>query len=106
MPEEFVKVCTTDQVPPGRKILVELSRFECILLVNLDGAYYALGEICPHSEAALSEGMLYGDEVECPLHGSAFRVKTGEVVSPPCQEDLIVYQVRVVGNDVLLGPEV
>ncbi len=106
MPEEFVKVATTDQLPPGRKILVELSRFERILLVNLDGAYYALGEICPHSGAALSEGMLYGEEVECPLHGSAFRVRTGEVVSPPCQEDLIVYQVRVEGEDILLGPEV
>ena len=105
MPEEFVKVAKAGQLPPGRMMLVELGRFERILVVNLEGAYYAVEEICPHSGAALSEGMLYGEEVECPLHGSAFRLKTGEVVSPPCQEDLIVYQVRVEGDDILLGPK-
>ena len=42
--------------------------------------------------------------VECSLHESVFNVKTGEVVGPPAGEGLSVYQVRVDGNDILIGP--
>ena len=104
MPEEFVKVAQTDQLPPDRMMLVEFGQFERILLVNHKGNYYAVDELCPHSGAALSEGDLYGEVVECPLHGSMFRVKTGEVLTPPALEDLTVYQVRVEGSDILIGP--
>lgn len=103
MPEEFVKVARTDQLPPGGMILVELSKFERVLLTNVEGSYYAVEELCPHSGAALSEGDLYGPEVECPLHSSMFNVQTGEVLSPPAARDLIVYPVRVEGTDILLG---
>ena len=104
MPQEFVKVARTDQLPPGRKMLVELGQFERILLVNLDGSYYAVEELCPHSGAALSEGELSGTNVECPLHGSIYNVETGKVLSPPSDADLIVYQVRVEHEDILIGP--
>ena len=104
MPEQFVKVAETDQLPPGQMMLVELGRFERILLVNLEGTYFAVDELCPHSGAALSEGDLYGGIVECPLHGSMFNLKTGEALMPPAEEDLAVYQVRVEGRDILVGP--
>jgi 3-phenylpropionate/trans-cinnamate dioxygenase ferredoxin subunit len=104
MPEEFVKVAKAGQLPPGRMMLVELGRFERILLVNVNGSYHAVDELCPHSGAALSEGDLYGEVVECPLHSSMFRVKTGEVLTPPASEGLTVYQVRLEGDDILVGP--
>ncbi len=104
MPEDFVKVAETGQLAPGRMMLVELGRFERILLVNLDGGYYAVEELCPHSGAALSEGELDGEAVECPLHDSVFNVKTGRVLTPPAEENLVVYQVRIEGNDILIGP--
>ena len=94
----------TDELQPGAMMLVELGRFERILLVNLSGEYYAVEELCPHSGAALSEGDLYGEDVECPLHSSVFNVRTGKALRPPADEDLTVYQVRVEGDDILVGP--
>jgi nitrite reductase/ring-hydroxylating ferredoxin subunit len=104
MPEDFVTVAKAGQLPPGRMMLVELGRFERILLVNVNGSYHAVDELCPHSGAALSEGDLYGEVVECPLHSSMFRVRTGEVLTPPASENLTVYRVRVEGDDILVGP--
>lgn len=104
MPQEFVNVAKAGQLPPGKMMLVELGRFERILLVNVNGSYHAVDELCPHSGAALSEGDLYGEVVECPLHSSMFRVKTGEVLTPPASEGLTVYQVRVEGDDIFVGP--
>jgi 3-phenylpropionate/trans-cinnamate dioxygenase ferredoxin subunit len=104
MPEDFVTVAKAGQLPPGRMMLVELGRFERILLVNVNGSYHAVDELCPHSGAALSEGDLYGEVVECPLHSSMFLVRTGEVLTPPASENLTVYRVRVEGDDILVGP--
>ena len=49
-------------------------------------------------------GQLYGEEVLCPVHGAAFNVKTGAVLSLPADQNLTVYPVRVEGDDILVGP--
>lgn len=103
MPQDFVKVAQVSEIGPGQMKLVELGD-ERILLVNLEGHIHAVDEICSHAYAPLSEGDLVGSEIECPLHGSAFELTTGEAMSPPADENLTVYPVRVEGNDVLVGP--
>ena len=103
MPDQFVKVAQTAEVPPGAMKLVEMGN-ERILLVNVGGEYHAVDEVCTHAFAPLSEGALAEGEVECPLHGSVFSVATGECLSPPADESLTVYPVRVEGADILIGP--
>ena len=103
MPEDFVKVAQTDELSPGQMKLVQLGD-ERILLVNLEGEYHAVSETCTHVYAPLSGGRLSGEEVRCFLHGSVFNVKTGDVVSPPAGEALVVYPVQVYGSDILIGP--
>ena len=104
MPEDFVKVARVSELPPGEKMLVELAN-ERILLVYVGGKYYAVAEECPHAFAMLSMGQLYGEEIVWPVHGSAFNVKSGAVLSPPAREDLASYPVRVEGDDILIGPQ-
>ena len=103
MPQDFTKAARTGDLSPGEKKLVRVGE-ESILLVNLEGSYYALDGECPHAYAVLSMGQLYGHELVCPLHGSAFDVKTGAVLSPPSDRGLTVYAVRVQGDDILVGP--
>jgi nitrite reductase/ring-hydroxylating ferredoxin subunit len=99
----FVKVAELGEISPGEMKLVELGQDQ-ILLANIDGKVFAIDDICSHAYASLSEGDLNGEEVECPLHGSAFNVITGEALTPPADESLRVFQVRVEGQDILLGP--
>jgi 3-phenylpropionate/trans-cinnamate dioxygenase ferredoxin subunit len=40
--------------------------------------------------------------VECPLHGSAFNVETGDPDAPPATEAVQVFAVTVDGDDVLV----
>ncbi len=72
---EFVKVATVGEIEPGRAKRVEVGE-EPIAVFNLDGEYYAIGDTCSHEEASLSEGDIFGDCVECPLHGAEFDLKT------------------------------
>jgi len=78
---------------------------ERILLSNLDGDFYAISEVCTHASGPLSQGHVEGIEIECPWHGSHFNLKTGGVTAGPALERLARFQVKVVGNDVFVGPQ-
>ena len=100
---EFVKAARIGEISPGQKKLVQIGD-QRILLVNVEDNYYAVDEECPHAYAMLSMGQLYGDEIVCPVHGSAFNVRNGAVLSPPASESLTSYAVWIQGDDILIGP--
>ena len=103
MPEDFVKVAKASDLSPGQCKAVSVRGAE-VLLANVGGEYVAVDDTCTHAFASLSMGELSGVEVECPVHGSVFNVKTGEILSPPADESLTVYPVRMEGDDILIGP--
>ena len=101
--DQFVRVAATSDLSDGEIMLVEVDD-ERILLSNVEGGIYAIGEVCTHAEGLLSDGYVDGAEVECPLHGSRFNLRTGENASPPAVEAVSRYEVRVEGDDILVGP--
>ena len=66
-----------------------------VLLCRVSGEVHALADTCPHEEVSLSLGSLRGHVLRCPLHGSEFDVRSGAVLSEPCEEDLARYPVDV-----------
>lgn len=98
----FIKVATTGDLSPGKAMKVEVNDEE-VALFNLDGTYYAIGDVCTHAGGPLSEGELEGEEVECPWHGSRFNVRTGEVLTPPAPKAVESYSVKVEGEDILIS---
>ena len=100
--ENFVKVAKTTDLPEGQIMQVEVGR-EYIVLSNIGGQFYAIGEECAHANGPLSEGILDGEQIECPWHGSRFNLKTGEALSPPATEPVPCYPVRIEGDDILIG---
>lgn len=96
---EFVKVAETKDIAAGTGILVELGG-ERIALFNVNGTFYAIGDVCTHSEGPLSEGDLDGDVVTCPWHMAEFDVKTGAVLSPPASDPVPSYRVKVEGSEI------
>ena len=73
---------------------------QSIAIFTLGGTYYAIENTCPHRGGPLAEGMMAGEEVICPWHGSRFNIKTGAVVTPPAQRGVKSFPVRVTGDDV------
>jgi len=65
-----------------------------------DGNFYALGDICTHEEYSLSEGELWGLDVECPAHGSRFNLLSGAVTGLPAVIPARAFRVTVEGDDV------
>ncbi len=71
-----------------------------IAVYYVDGNVYATDNICTHGQALLSNGLLVGNDIECPLHAGRFDVRTGEASGPPADCALGVYDVRVTDDTV------
>jgi nitrite reductase/ring-hydroxylating ferredoxin subunit len=74
-----------------------------VLVVNLDGGYYAIGNRCTHANCTLSDGTLSGETVRCPCHMSVFNVKTGNVVKGPANKPEPTFQVKIEGDQILVN---
>lgn len=101
---EFVTVARTDEIAPGEMKAVRAGR-RIVAIANVDGEFVAFDDTCSHEEASLSEGELFGETVECPLHGAAFNVFTGAVESFPATSDIDTFEVRIDGEDVQVATE-
>ena len=103
--EAFQTVARIDEIPEdaGKQVVV---RGELVGLYRAGDEVYAIGDICTHEEAYLSEGDFDSDdmEVECPLHGSHFDVRDGSVRILPATRPITTYEVRIEGDLISVGP--
>ncbi len=104
MVAKFFKVATTPEVPPGVMKMVQVAGRE-VLLANVDGECYAMGNVCTHEEGPLDQGRLEEYEVECPWHGSRFNIRTGQVMLGPASRPEPVYEVKQEGTSILIRPK-
>jgi len=104
MTQEFIAVGKAGELPQGTMRRVDV-RGRRILLVNVDGRVCAVDDTCTHEDASLSTGVLRGELVKCPLHGSRFNVCTGKALEEPAERDLRTYAVREEGGRILIGLE-
>jgi len=89
----------TGDLAPGEMKFVAVDG-ERVVLANVEGARYALRDMCGHRNAPLSRGKLTGCLIECPLHFAQFDVRTGELVDGPVSTPVPIYEVRVEGDTV------
>ena len=101
MSEDFVKVAESNDIGASSMKAVDVGG-EKICIINFEGNFYAIGNICTHMGGPLNEGKLEGFEVECPWHGSKFDVRTGEPTKPPARQAVSSYEVKIQDNNILV----
>ena len=96
-----MKVAEGKDIQPSTMKVVEVNS-EKICLANVEGKYYAIGNVCTHVGGPLAQGKLEGYEVECPWHGSRFDIRTGKVVRPPAMRSEPTYEIKIEEDDNIL----
>lgn len=72
---------------------------EDVILARSGEEFYAVGAKCPHYEGPLSEGLIVGDQLRCPLHHACFSLRTGEALRAPAFEPIPCWRVeRIAGS--------
>ncbi|MDJ0925461.1 MAG: non-heme iron oxygenase ferredoxin subunit [Acidimicrobiia bacterium] len=76
-----------------------------VALFKVGETVHALGDLCSHAEASLAEGEVFDTEVECPRHGAAFDLVTGEALTLPATQAVATYEVDIEDGTVYLNIE-
>jgi nitrite reductase/ring-hydroxylating ferredoxin subunit len=98
----FVKVASKQEITEGKIKAVDVTGVS-VLLANIAGEYYAIGNKCTHRGCKLSSGVFEGETVKCPCHKSVFNVKTGEVVHGPASKPEPKYAVKGEDEQILVS---
>jgi len=102
---DFEQVALISELVEGRLTQRILESGEAVCLVLHEGAISALSDICTHQHFAMSQGdLLHDGTIQCAWHGARFDCRTGEVKQIPASSPLPVYEVRLEGDRVLVGP--
>jgi 3-phenylpropionate/trans-cinnamate dioxygenase ferredoxin subunit len=98
-----LRVCAVDDVKPGSAKRFDVDGHR-LAVVRIGDDWYVIGDRCTHAEASIAEGEIWPEEreIECPKHGSAFSLTTGEPLTLPATQGVPVYAVRVDGGDVFV----
>ena len=74
-----------------------------LALFRIEDDFYVIGDTCSHAMASLSEGELWDYDVECPLHGAEFDIRTGVPQSLPATRPVATYEVRLEQGRVMVN---
>ncbi len=100
---DFIRIAALSELPnPGEaREYVCGSRTLCV--ANINGAYFAIDNVCPHRGGPLGQGIVEGPNVVCPWHGWEFEAATGR---SPMGSDISVptYELKIDGNEVFARP--
>jgi len=97
---EFVRVISVAELPEGRMHACQVAGRDIVICHLKGGEMYALDDVCTHAFTRMSEGRLRGTRLICPMHGAAFDVRNGGVLSGPATQPLTTHAVRIVSGSV------
>lgn len=101
----FEPVASIGELPEGTVLQRVRSTGDAICLVRQNGEISALSDICTHQHFSMSQGDLLEDgTLQCAWHGARYNCRTGEVKQVPATSPLPVFQVRLEGDTILVGP--
>lgn len=99
--EGWQKVCALEAIPMLGARVVKSARGNIAVFRTADDAVFALADKCPHKGGPLSQGIVFGRKVACPLHNWNIGLEDGNAVAPDkgCTQS---YPVKVEDGTVFL----
>ena len=98
-------VCRVDDIPPlGARRIAREQGLAVAVFRGAEDRVFALLDRCPHKGGPLSQGIVFGDSVACPLHNWTISLGDGQAKAPDvgCA---IAFVCKVEGDTVYLDAE-
>jgi nitrite reductase (NADH) small subunit len=80
--KDWIDIGSVDDVPFRGSRLVTTQQGDIAIFKSAEGRIFALWDKCPHKGGPLSQGIVHGESVTCPLHNWVIGFETGEVKGP------------------------
>ena len=78
----WTKISALSDIPRLGSRVVRSARGDIAVFRTEDDRVFALHNACPHKGGPLSQGIVYGDKVACPLHAWQISLVDGRAQEP------------------------
>jgi len=98
----WLDICALEEINPLGSRIVSAAKGDIAIFRTSADEVFALDDRCPHKGGPLSQGLIYGKRVACPLHNWQIELESGVAVAPDegCAHR---HQVKVENGRVLLA---
>ena len=79
---DWKRICVLGDIPTLGSRVVKSADGDIAVFRTSSDEVFALRDKCPHKGGPLSQGLVHGSQVTCPLHGWKLRLDSGEAVAP------------------------
>jgi len=79
---DWVAIGTVYDIPLLGSRIVRLPHTDIAIFRGEGDRVFAVEDKCPHKEGPLSQGIMHGSQVTCPLHSWVIELSTGEAQAP------------------------
>jgi nitrite reductase (NADH) small subunit len=96
-----ISLGSVSRIPAGQGRCYVVGTEEIAVFRQRDGRLFAAQNVCPHRQGPLSEGVMGGGHVICPLHAHRFNLENGTGSEPG--ECVKVYGVKELEGEIVLN---
>lgn len=82
MRKNWISIGHVDDIPFLGARVVKTSCEDIAVFKTSNGSIFALIDKCPHKGGPLSQGIVHGSSVSCPLHNWNISLESGKVIGP------------------------
>jgi nitrite reductase (NADH) small subunit len=83
MTPQWKPICAITDIPAlGARVVQRHGSTDVAIFRNGEDKVFALLDKCPHKGGPLSQGIVFGERVACPLHNWNIELPTGCAVTP------------------------
>ncbi len=79
---QWFEIGHIDDIPMLGARVVRTPRGDIAVFRNADNKIFAIDDRCPHRGGPLSQGIVHGSRVTCPLHNWVIELADGKAVAP------------------------
>lgn len=97
----WIDIAALQDIPKRGGRVVKTAQGCIAIFRTHDDRVYALDDACPHKKGPLSEGLVHGAAVTCPLHNWVIDLKTGEARGED-KGSVATHEIRIERGRVLL----
>ena len=98
---KWIEVVELNKIPILGSRLIKIRNTDIAVFRGSDDQVYAIRDACPHKGGPLSQGIMHGSTVTCPLHNWKIDLASGNALAPD-QGCSNVFAVKVEGGKVYL----
>lgn len=99
---DWIEVGNLNDIPKLGARVVRTDKGDIAVFRTADDEVFAIKDECPHKKGQLSQGIVYGKKVACPLHNWNINLESGVAVAPD-EGCAATYPVKMDGDKIMLS---